>query len=1053
MHVGARPRTGVISLAALVVSSLLAALCSSASAATTPPPPPSDVRQFAVLGGLGVTWTHPLSATASNLQRLDGGTWVDIATVPRPATLAQERGSVVDRDVAAGAGATYRVVAENDAGRGTPSDHVEGMRPGSDPQQGSIDAFAYDLVDTGGTVASRSTYDDVVRAQDDGTFWAESGVWIRLPDLRNGPGTYPFTSPGLVNGCYNDPGSGDLVVHEVAYDESAKGLALITASFTYRCDSYKGDYNLAGELRLGSTHGAPAVRVSAEPTDLGRVPVGTRSTPATVTVTNIGTAPVTVGAASFTGTAAADWQVEAHRCPGTLAVAAACQVDVTVTPTASGLRQVSTVIQDGTIRRSHATSVSATGTSLPVPGDLTAIRTLTSVALSWSYPDDGGTAVQGYVIHKYVGDEYTRRQVQGLRWTDTEAPVGARYAISVVNEIGESEPGPVTTPTVSGTGLIYSGTDILSGQPPTTTLRTYPLPGGSYGGVPLEESSERGVVEHLAVSPDGRDRVTVRADAGGRSLWRESMGGGTPVRILGPIDRLTSPQWSPDGTRVAFITQNSVGGDDTLRIVPAAGGVVTTVGPVPGSVVSWMPDNRSFVVSNGQGELEVIAAAPGGTRLRSIAGPRWASQPSVSPDGRWVSYASYNHDTGASSVQIVSVAGGTPTTLGGGGAHGRTSWSSDGSHLAWPGRYGAVVDLAVDGSGRPGEVAVHESLAADHVAALDWYGTGPVIAPTEVSVPQRSTVAFSTTAMAPGTSTTCQVDDAAPVACASPWRLPALSSGAHTVRVRATEPDGRAAVAARALTLRPTRFFDWNGDSKTDLVTRDGSGRMLLYPGTGSGGFAATRQIGTGWGGFSAITATDWDGDTKSDLVARDAPGRLHLYPGNGGGGFSKSRQIGTGWNAMTTIAAPGDLDGDRANDLLARNSEGRLILYPGTGDGGFKAPRAYGLGWNAMTAILTPGDFDGDGRADILTRDSSGRLYLYPGNGAGSFFARKQIGSGWNGMTVTSPGDFDGDGASDLLARNAEGRLLAYPGTGTGLIGAPVPYGLGWDTMTMLIG
>lgn len=1030
-----------------VVMALLAFLTAPASAATTPPPPPSDVRQFAVLGGLGMTWTHPLSATASTVQRLDGESWLDVATVQRPATLAQERGAVVDREVIPGASATYRVVTQNDAGNGIPSDPVEGARPSSDPQQGSIDAFAHDLVDTGGTVASRSTYDTVVRSQEDGTVWAESGVSIRLPDLRGGPGTYPLTSAGLIDGCYDDPGSGELIVDEVTYDETAKNLALLTASFTYLCNSYRGDYDLTGELRLRSTHGAPAVRLSVEPTDSGRVPVGAESKPATVTVTNIGTAPLTLGARSFTGPAATDWRVADDRCPATLALATACEIGITVIPTGSGPRQVLAVLDDDTLRSSHAVPVTATGTALPVPGELSVIRTLTSVALSWPYPDDGGTGIQGYVVHRYVGETYTRHHVRASFWTDLDVPADARYALSVINEIGEGEPGPVMTPAVAGEGLIFRGTDFPSGQPQKTTLRAYPMPGGSYG-VPLEDSPERGVVEYVAVSPDGRDRVTVRGDAAGKVLWREPLDGGTPVRLVASVDRITFPEWSPDGTRVAYVTQGT-SGLQTLRIVPAAGGTVTTVGTVQSVLASWMPDNRSFVVGSGLGELEVIAAAPGGAHLRSITGSTGAYQPSVSPDGRWVSYTSTDPNTGGSSQHVVPAAGGTPARMGDG--FGRTAWSPDGSRLAWPGRYGAAVEVGVDGAGSPGGAVLYEGLA-DSVGPLDWYGAGPVITATAASVPQQSTITFSTSTMAPGTATTCQVDDAAPAACTSPWRLPALSPKAHTVRVRAVEPSGRAAVTARAVTVQSTRFFDWNGDLATDLVARDGSGRLLLYPGTGSGGFTAARQIASGWGGFSVIIATDWNGDAKSDLLARDGLGRLFLYPGNGAGGFGRPRQVGNGWNSMTAIVAPGDFDGDGNNDLLARNSEGRLALYPGDGTGGFRAPVAYGLGWNSMTAIVTPGDFNGDGHVDVLARDSSGRLHLYPSNGVGAFLARKQVGSGWNGMTVTSPGDFTGDGTSDLLARNSQGRLILYPGTGNGGLTAPVAYGLGWNAMTAVV-
>ena len=145
----------------------------------------------------------------------------------------------------------------------------------------------------------------------------------------------------------------------------------------------------------------------------------------------------------------------------------------------------------------------------------------------------------------------------------------------------------------------------------------------------------------------------------------------------------------------------------------------------------------------------------------------------------------------------------------------------------------------------------------------------------------------------------------------------------------------------------------------------------------------------------------DYNNDGTADIVARDGGGTLWLYPGNGSGGWLAPRQVGTGWNVMTAVIAAGDFNGDNTADILARNSAGDLLLYPGSGSGGYLAPRQVGTGWNGMTAILGVGDFNGDGQADILARNSSGALWLYPGDGRGGWLAPRQVGSGWNTMTA----------------------------------------------------
>jgi hypothetical protein len=78
---------------------------------------------------------------------------------------------------------------------------------------------------------------------------------------------------------------------------------------------------------------------------------------------------------------------------------------------------------------------------------------------------------------------------------------------------------------------------------------------------------------------------------------------------------------------------------------------------------------------------------------------------------------------------------------------------------------------------------------------------------------------------------------------------------------------------------------------------------------TGSG-----EQIGTGWGGFTALLAPrDWDGDGQPDLLARTSAGALLLYRGNGAGGFLQptAKQIGSGWQVFTALLAPFDFSGD----------------------------------------------------------------------------------------------------------------------------------------------
>ncbi|MGW1931415.1 FG-GAP-like repeat-containing protein [Streptomyces sp. NPDC001919] len=248
-------------------------------------------------------------------------------------------------------------------------------------------------------------------------------------------------------------------------------------------------------------------------------------------------------------------------------------------------------------------------------------------------------------------------------------------------------------------------------------------------------------------------------------------------------------------------------------------------------------------------------------------------------------------------------------------------------------------------------------------------------------------------------------------------------------------------------------FGDLNGDRTSDVLVRDKAGRLWFLAGNGTG----TMVGAGGWNAMNALTRHgDLTGDGREDVVAREAStGKLWLYPGTGTGALGARKLIGAGgWNAMNGITAFGDLSGDGRSDLLAiEKSTGKLWLYPGTSTGTLGARKMIGAGgWNVMNTLAAPGDLNGDGRADLLAREAStGKLWLYPGTSTGTLGARTLVGSGWNVMaSFLAVGDHTGDGKADLAAITnsgyvspeirGDGALVLYPGTGTGKFGAGSP-------------
>jgi hypothetical protein len=271
-----------------------------------------------------------------------------------------------------------------------------------------------------------------------------------------------------------------------------------------------------------------------------------------------------------------------------------------------------------------------------------------------------------------------------------------------------------------------------------------------------------------------------------------------------------------------------------------------------------------------------------------------------------------------------------------------------------------------------------------------------------------------------------------------------------------------ATFAAVLLLVPVAAAADWSGDGKPDVLAVHPDGRLLLYRSTGTGAFAGGFQtIGTGWGGFTALLAPgDWSGDGKPDLIARTSEGGLLLYRGTGAGGFTPPPrpQIGSGWQGFTALLVPGDFSGDGRGDILARQSDGTLLMYRGNARSGFVTGTGekVGAGWQGFTALLAPGDWNGDRKADVIARASDGRLLLYRGNGDSGFIGGAvQIGSGWGSFNaMIAGGDFSGDRKPDILVRDANGGLFIYRGNGSGgwVTGKPEQIGSGWGSLSPIL-
>lgn len=102
------------------------------------------------------------------------------------------------------------------------------------------------------------------------------------------------------------------------------------------------------------------------------------------------------------------------------------------------------------------------------------------------------------------------------------------------------------------------------------------------------------------LSPDGERVVFVRGDADWeenravRHLWLAEIDGDTAVQVTTGEHGESSPRWSPDGTRIAFLAKRGEQEHPQVHLLPTGGGEARqlTEHPTPPSSIQWSPDGE-----------------------------------------------------------------------------------------------------------------------------------------------------------------------------------------------------------------------------------------------------------------------------------------------------------------------------------------------------------------------------------------------------------------------------------------------------------------------------
>jgi Tol biopolymer transport system component len=296
-------------------------------------------------------------------------------------------------------------------------------------------------------------------------------------------------------------------------------------------------------------------------------------------------------------------------------------------------------------------------------------------------PADSRRVVDGLVRVQYAGGyaffvEGTTLVAQPF---DTKAVQLTGAPVAVAASVGSGDqPGIGWFGVSPGGTLAYMAQQVASGDLQLTWV--------DRKGAALGTVGAPGDYRQIVLSPDERKvAVELRDDESGYDIWVMDIARGVPSRVTTGPGEESNPVWSPDGRSLVFSAHHEGGEVDLRRKEPRATAPETVLTDSPGGDFgeSWTPDGRSllFIRQPAPNEQSVWALSPGGgEEAEPVLDAGFSvDEPQVSPDGRWLAYAS--QESGRSEVYVepfrregervrVSVEGG-----------GAPKWRGDGKEL------------------------------------------------------------------------------------------------------------------------------------------------------------------------------------------------------------------------------------------------------------------------------------------------------------------------------------------------------------------------------------
>jgi Tol biopolymer transport system component len=142
--------------------------------------------------------------------------------------------------------------------------------------------------------------------------------------------------------------------------------------------------------------------------------------------------------------------------------------------------------------------------------------------------------------------------------------------------------------------------------------------------------------EQVAWAPRG-GRIAISEDSGGSDLWTMRTDGSDTRRLTHPSDLCDSnPEWAPDGTRLAYVSQCDRPHPHAIAVIGADGFRPHVILPLNPSnrveAMAWSPDGRTIAIDDLR--CGILLFRPDGSGLRRILCGLQPEGVAFSPDGR-----------------------------------------------------------------------------------------------------------------------------------------------------------------------------------------------------------------------------------------------------------------------------------------------------------------------------------------------------------------------------------------------------------------------------------